>query len=109
MKPFGRLACLVAILGLFFQFVEAGPALAMGDSDHAVAAAGAGDCDGSHCPKEPLHDHCCSFCGHFFTAVPDSPEGFRVSRPVTASFQAVGQESAPEGFPAGLFIPPRLS
>jgi hypothetical protein len=105
MKLLGRLACLVAILGLFFQFVEASPLVA----DAPVAAAECGDAHDSHCPMEPLHDHCGSFCSHFFTAVPYSAVGFHVSRPVTASFQTVGQESAPEGFPAGLFIPPRLS
>ncbi|MFZ4683135.1 MAG: hypothetical protein ACOYMS_11575, partial [Terrimicrobiaceae bacterium] len=106
MKLPGRLACLVAILGLFCQFVEASAVLS---HDQVVAAECRGDAHDSHCPMEPLHDHCGSFCGHFFTAVPDSSEGFYVSRPDTASFQTVSQESAPEGFPAGLFIPPRLS
>lgn len=106
MKLLGCLACLATILGLFFQSVEASAVFA---KDAAVAAECGGDSHDSQCPMEPLHDHCGSFCGHFFTAVPDSSEGFHISRPVTAFFQALGQESAPEGFPAGLFIPPRLS
>jgi len=113
MKLIGRLACLAAILGLFCQFLEVSPVFVVDDSDHAEVASGAGDCGGdsheSHCPKEPLHDHCGSFCGHFFTAVPDSSERFSIHRSSITSLQAVIQEAAVEGFPAGLFIPPRLS
>jgi len=106
MKFIGRLACLVAILGLFSQLVEARPVLA---NDPTVAAKCGGDSPDSHCPMEPLHDHCVSYCGHVFNIIPGFAEAFQVRVSGAMTWLMVRQESAPEGFPAGLFIPPRLS
>jgi len=111
MKFWGHLACLAAVAGLLFQAVGISQVLADEDLHHAEVAAG--ECGtsshDSHCPAGPAHDHCSALCSHFFTALPHSFVTFEMRVPRTISVLAIRQESAPEGFPPGLFIPPRVS
>ncbi len=113
MKFFGRLACLLAVFGLLSQLLASPLAALLPERDHSAVASNCGDCSGesndSHCPAEPLHDHCGSICSHFFTAIFQSADAFRARDPRALSLLAFRVETAPEGFPTGLFIPPKAS
>lgn len=81
------------------------------DGPHAAVTAG--ECDGhsqeAPCPSGGAHDHCGVFCGHFFNAIPAWSGTVFLKTPDVLSLLPVRQESAPDGFPPGLFIPPRAS
>lgn len=103
----------MAVFGLVCQLFASQASARLPDSDHCVVTSTCGDCpseaEDSHCPAEPLHDHCGSVCSHFFTAIFYSAEAFCVRNPQELSLLVSQAELVPEGFPTGLFIPPKAS
>ncbi|HRJ71991.1 MAG TPA: hypothetical protein PLS03_07185 [Terrimicrobiaceae bacterium] len=113
MKTLGRMACLLAVLGLLSQLLASSIAAVQPVGEHSAATSRCGDCPGepsdSHCPADPLHDHCGSLCVHFFTAISQGADAFQVRNSRAREFLSSRAETVPEGFPTGLFIPPRAS
>lgn len=110
----GRIACLLALMGLFLQFSAQASELAGFDFFHNITAKACSQCPGessdSTAPVESAtHDHCGAICHLGFNAMPEGEVSFHVRAQAPVSTLAVTQEKSQEGFPVGLFIPPRLS
>ncbi len=112
MTLLGRLLCFLAIFGLLSQLAFTHFVPEKGESDHATASA-CGEShekapDSNHCPEGPLGE-CCNVCVHFFDVTTPAGGVLPALSLKPVSFFASDRGALLEGFPSGLFIPPRVS
>lgn len=111
MTLLGRLCCFLAIFGLLSQLAFAHLVCETSDSDHAETAcetSGEKTADSDHCPMGPVGD-CCSICVHLFDVATPASGLLPALALKPVSFFASDRGTLLEGFPSGLFIPPRVS